>query len=642
MSKASKTIAIITFVFISFYLFGYLFPELWWSTHFIKFLSPFQIVGLILLLCVTIYFNSGISKKLYKFELNSITITSISIGYMLLVICFPMVIDYYGDAYKMIPFLEKTPQQIPEQAHDYFFDFSLNPWAGQNTIYAIVTYIAYYLQVTYKTAYYILNTIFSGLFVFTWLFFITRQLNKNHTWQFILTLTGLTAPFMLNFFGHFEVYAAILFFTLLWFVLAFQYTETLQKKYLIWLLLILLVCIKLHAISLLLFPSYFILLLRHFKGIFLRPVTIIKYIIAPIFLIGILLYFFYFKDHNDNRALNTVAMEFDHIFLPLISPDAPLDKYNMFSINHIFDYFSELLFWSPLALALLISFLFLYKSHINFNHPKLIISGLALLLYTCLFFAINPLLGMPMDWDLFAIPAPILLIFLLSICTQLKTKTIPKSFVLLTIILTILSLPVFIIHTSEDALSKRLESLAERTYHSYYEWTDTINERAINMGDQTYNYLERMPLFIKKLEPYAQKGIDFEYGKLLRRQGRFYLRETREYEKAIIYFQQSNEYYFSQNNHLLTLEAYFQMEAYDKAYATSKILIHNEYPSLQNAYKISIHCGLEAKLYNEVLLMCNIYLQQWPEDQTVVEVQKRLLNNDRVDELKKLFRSTAN
>ena len=66
-----------------------------------------------------------------------------------------------------------------------------------------------------------------------------------------------------------------------------------------------------------------------------------------------------FKDYNDPRTL-TDFKDIDRLFLPVFSPEPPLDRYNLFSLNHILDYLNMMLMWSPAALFL-IAYAFIFK-----------------------------------------------------------------------------------------------------------------------------------------------------------------------------------------------------------------------------------------------------------------------------------------
>lgn len=644
LKKEVKILSIILIGFIVTYCCGLIFPDYWWSTHFIAFIPLFfQIIILVIIL--------GLLFKMYRIDsvsdlgkervlINFRSISVISVVFMFFALAFAMVHDFYGDAYKFNAYLDKIPPVIPKGTNEKFFTYKLTPWAGEGTILAMVTYLAYYLQVTYKTAFLIFDTIFGGLFVFTWLHFINRFVTINK-WKIILGLAGVTAPFLLVFFGHIEIYAPILFIELLWLYLAFLYIKT-EKKQVLWLLIVvLLISLKLHSISILCIPALLILLWKHYKGEYPNWKYIGRFIITPIFIIGAIIYFFILEDHIDGRSLQGTALAFDHIFLPLFSPDAPLDNYNLLSFNHFFDFFSVFFLWSPIALLLLIFFIVLKRKVINWNAPEILISGLSLFLYVMFFFVINPLLSLPIDWDLFSLPAPFLLVFVAAIAIQLEAEISSRKVLYAANILVVLSLPIFIVHQSQESISRRLESVAVRNYTTYYEWTAKTIDNAFSLdGVYQLNRLERGNAILEKFKPLAQEGIDYEYSALLIDQGRYYLRVRKDPEKAIVLFNSAQKYFPANNAKLLLLEAHFVLKQYKEAFKVSKELVQLQFPNPKKAMKINIHCGLEAGLYKETYEVSKAYLRNWPGDTTVKEVFQRLSNNDRIGELKFLFQNT--
>ncbi|MDY8135844.1 tetratricopeptide repeat protein [Aquimarina sp. 2201CG5-10] len=641
MQIPTKPSLILLFVFVSVYVFGYFFPDYWWSTNFSAFISPIFLIVIVftVIWCLfkLIRFNEIKHSKKYTLHLQSKSIIFLSISFTLACLIFAMVQDFYGDAYKFNSFLPQIPSVIPKGTHDKFFNFSLAPWAGEGTVLAIITYISYYFQVTYKTAFLIFDAIFGGLFVFTWLHFVSRFVT-NQGWKIVLVLAGLSAPFVLVFFGHIEIYAPVFFINLLWIYVALLYIKT-DKKQLIWLLvLILLISLKLHSIAVLCIPALLVIVWKHFKKSYPSWKQIGYFIIVPIFVIGAILYFFYFEDHIDDRSLQRTAMAFEHMFLPLFTPEAPLDQYNLLSFNHFFDYFQVILLWSPIALFIITLFLVLKRNEIDWEAPEILISGLCLFLFIAFFFVVNPLLGMPIDWDLFSLPAPYLLVFTVVLTSQLESSLRPQKVLYASGIIALLSIPSFLVHQSERSLSHRLESVAVRMYNTYYEWTAQTVDNAFSLDNEhNINRLERGEAFINKLTSKAQKGIDYEYSALLIDQGRYLLRVQKKPREALKLFKSAQEYSKANNAKLLSLEAYFMLNQYEEAFKISKELVKVQFPDAKKALKMNLHCALEADLYQEAFETSTIILKNWPNDETSQEVYQRLKSNDRIKELKFLF-----
>lgn len=642
MAKEIKITSGLLLVFLMLYACGYFFPDHWWSTHFIAFISPILQIPLVLImlwLLFKLYTNRNNAPITKKIPLDSKTIGLTAVLFMILTVVFAMVKDFYGDAYKFNTYLDMTPPIIPEGTHERFFSLSLAPYAGEGTILAIVTYISYYLQISYKTTFLIFDAIFGGLFVYTWLHFIARFITTDF-WKFSLGIAGLTAPFLLVFFGHIEIYAPIIFMHLLWVYMAFTYIQSKQQKTLWLLVVFLLINLKLHTIAVLFIPALGVLFWSHYKGAYPNWKQMWLFVITPIIILGAVLYFVVFEDHIDDRSLQKTALAFDHMFLPLFSPEPPLDTYNLLSFNHIFDSFSLLFIWSPIALFIILYTILGKRKTIDWNRPEILISGLTLFLYMLFFFMVNPLLSMPIDWDLFSIPGPLLLLFAAALVMQVEDQKATNSIGYSVRILALLCLPIFMVHQSEHALSKRLESVAIHVYSTYYEWSAKILDNAYSLDDALkINRLTRGDIVLETLKPKAREHIDYEYSALLIDQGRYYMRVRNTPEKAIELFDLAQTYNPSNNAKLLSLEAYFILNDYKQAFEVSKELVQIQYPAPEKALKIFIHCSLEAKEYNETFAACKAYLKNWPNDEAILEVYNRLSNNDRIEELKFLFKN---
>lgn len=636
-------------IFLIFYLCGTYFPSLWWTTHWLAFYPDFVKISLLLvagcLLLSSYIYPKGISIPTFPKK----NIPWIPIGLALiaaaLMYAFPMAQDYYGDAYKYAEDLDKNISSIPTGTHEALFTFGLSPWAGHNTVLSVVTYLAYFADITYRESFVILGALCGGLFVWIWLSFL-RWYFEETSKQILLGIAGLTAPCMLIFFGHYESYAPV-FVAFLWLMTTMIKQGDSPTGSRFWAIVgILLLAIKLHPVALLFIPAILILGLRTFlpqntltqrlsnwKGISLI-------MLIPIFVIGAVLYFFVFEDHVDERSLDSTAMEFDRLFLPLFSPKPPLDTYNLLSFNHIFDYFNEILLWSPIALLLIVVSVVFGRNKISWNATSLLTSGLSLVLFGAFFFMLNPLLSMQIDWDLMAIPAVPFMVFAAVLVKEAKQAIPIHRITPMTLGIALLCVPAFQLHTQTDLIAARTEQLGIRIYHSYYEWSSTVIERGLQMrtSNSRTSYSKRKDLIIKQLEPYAQPGIDFEYSRLFLNEGQYYLRVTKNLTDASDYIEKGYSYYpRGDKANLYMMELHFLKGDYKKAYDFSQTLIQLRYPSHKKALSIAVHCATEAGMYKEALEASTQYVQLPGADSTSLNVHTYLLEGDTA-RLKAIFK----
>lgn len=643
-----STAFVVGLLFFTFYVLGTIFPDYWWSTHSVHFASnqlksiTFSFSFLFLILSL---FPQFISKITDSFSASrSIPFSTVAWGVSLLMgflfYQFPMVADFYGEATILNPQVNQIVTKVSQEAHNELFTFGLNPWAGQKTIFALITYLSYFSGKTIYTCIIYFDAFFGFCFVLTWLSFINKTL-KSWLWKIILTLAVCSAPFLLNFYGHLEVNAIVLWINLYWMTLLVQYFKTKNTKALWLLFLLLIVCLKVHAISLLFAPIWLYLCVSHYSKspypISWKKVS--TFVLAPVFAVGAFCYFFVFKDHSDPRNLDYTVKEYDHLFLPIFSPEAPLDKYNLFSFNHIFDYFSELLLWSPIALFLLIVILVSYRKQVNWHKEELILTASIFILFASFFFMLNPLLSMQMDWDLFTFPVPILLVLLVLLVKEIENSDFSTKAFPISIALAFLTIPFFTVHSSKFQLSQKLESLGVRVYRTYYDWSSQTIHNALTLISTNRNYqFERKNVLLYKLKEAAVEGNDREYGLLWSKEGAFILDYEKDPARAYIYLEKALTYY-PQDNYarLLLMESCLFLDQNEQAYNLSLELQKNNYPDQQTASVTQIQTALFATKYAEALKHSHNHLLQWSNDTVMQKINQRLANNDRVEELKNYF-----
>lgn len=642
-----KSHFLIGLLFFSFYLLGDFFPDYWWSTHSTHFIST----GIKVLLFITGFVFICLSlfplkiQHLLTFNLNTIKYNShviiwtISLLMGFIFYHFPMIADFYGEAYIINPQVFEIATNVSERSYHDLFSFGLNPWAGQKTIFAFISYLSHYSGQNFYTIFIYFNAFFGICFMLTWLYFIHQQVTSL-IWKTILTLAICFAPFLLNFYGHLEINAPVLWINLIWITILVKYIQKKNTRTL-WLLLFLLICgLKLHAVALLFVPIWIMLCFSHFnKTLTITWKKASYYILAPIFIIGTICYFFVFKDYNDQRNLDFTVTEYDRLFLPIISPEAPLDKYNLFSFNHIFDYFSEMLLWSPIALFLIVSIVILYRKKIDWQKEELILVATTFILFASLFFVINPLLSMQMDWDLFSFPSPILLVLLVLLVRQIETTNLEFRVLPICIAIAFLNIPFFTVHLSEDSLSRKLESLGIRIYHTYYEWSSqTIHNAFSLLSRNRALQIDRKNKLLYKLADYAVEGNDREYGLLWRKDGAYFLDVHKDAAKAYVYLEKALVYYPSDNyTKLLLLESSLLLDLPKQAYDLSLQLKASNYPDAESASITTVQCALMATLYQEAYDHSNEHLMKWEKDKTMGLIKSRLQTNTEVEKLKNLF-----
>ena len=476
-------------------------------------------MGLLLLLpAVKSQILNFIEQTSFRF-LNStifLVLTPLLMG--LLFYFFPIAKDYYGDSFIYAPKLNQIVNEVPKDVYDALFNLHLRPASARKTLLAIITLFSFYTGTTFQIAFKWVGIICGVLFILTWLTIIKRNITVVW-WKIVLTILGISAPFLLIFHGHMDTYAIVYLALLIWLFSLLEYFKKSSNTYLYLLLIGLLICIKLHPLTVLLGPGYLLIFIRHYFGD--KTFTSFLYnlkgigscIILPLFLAGGYLYFFVFEDHYDERLLQNIV-DFDRLFLPLFSPEPPLDRYNLLSINHFIDFFNVLWLWSPAAWFVFIISLS-NKIEFSIHKPEVTILGMSLFLFSAFLFMINPLISMPMDWDLFSIPAVIFLVFIVAITSKVEDTESSKNILPYVLSLTLFTIPIFVVNSSNIMLSYRLESIGKWVYRTYYEWSPRIIHSAIGLIENDADlYLKRKKKVIEDLKPYALIGKDVKFAML--------------------------------------------------------------------------------------------------------------------------------
>lgn len=718
MERKSKTeiksniAALIGTVVFGFFLLGLLQPDSWWGIHFLNFVSP-SMKGTCLVLSVAFLGYAWISKK-KELKLQATndekswkTYGIILIGVVLALVFYnmPLAGDIYGNSRGFQAELQTTIKELPSDFYDRLFSFEFVPGNGRDGVTLIVEFISFVSNKTIYSSFRLMDALCGGMFAIAWLWSVNHFIQVR-VWKWLLGLIGLSSPFMLIYFGHVETYAPVFLLLFVWLLVFVRYIRTRKATYYFTLIPLLLIGIRLHTLMYLLVPAFAVASVYWFnlRTTFLDKTSnlkgVLKWLYLPMFVGGLILYFFVFQDFNDPRELTNFE-DIDRLFLPMESPDPPLDKYNMFSPAHLLDFFNMILFWSPPMLVVLGYVLIVRKKALSWKQREVNMILLTALLFGSILFTMNPLFSMPMDWDLFCFPVPILLLLTLLLVQQIQYEPIQWNVLSSSVGTMILCIPAFSVFLTLKQNSYRTESVGIHIYKTYYEHASTYLLMSLKMFPDSDAYRSRMNNLINELEGHALKGNDKQFAELLvdkaffefyqeknpelarksllksmeyeRLQERFdplafdinrtlvqqgyvfteqdkseaakiigngkrLLREEHEYEKALQEFRYSR-YYDPMNGGavLFSVEALFRMKRYSEAFDFAIDLVALKYPDYKTALRIGIHTALEANRYGDALRYSELFLENFEADETIVTVKQRLEARENVGALKFLF-----
>ena len=652
--NSSNVIRDASLVVLAMFAFGFLFPERWWGTHGLAFLPPVVSIAVAALAVYFIFFfrlkpqtaESFESKKLDK---KNATIWAIALasGFALCAYLLPEQFHLYGDSPNFVNDLSNVVSEGQLDHWGLFFDPNiLNAKVGERTVLNGVVVLSELLNTTPIRAFQIFDAVVGGVYVFISIRFVQVYFSSR-SWQLVAGILLCASPFVFNFFGHIEIYAPSFLMISAFLMTVLMYFRSPTAKRLLLLVILYLISAKFHfANLLLLFPALLTTTIHYFtrnKKSFWERLSWKRVgitILFPLFLLFMYVYVGILGDHADPRWLEKDLPVFERLFLPVVSPEAPLDNYNLLSVNHLLDYLNEMVLWSVSGLLLLLIFFTKLRKKISWNRSEVFVLGITLLCYAGFFFMLNPLLGMPVDWDLLALPAPALILFTLVLANDDRLKEWGRKFIGPVIGVTLLGSTFLLVNWDSEALSHRFESVGKHTYKTYWITGAADIVLALNMEGDKGKYEERLLKVLDELEPHASDGNDREYARLLKTMGEFYLIRGNKPEQGLDYFEQA--YAYDKNDMEIVrglVEGYFRTNNMQGAFSGAQILLRNAFPNHKIALSMCVHMALELDNYEAALAYVKGYQEAYPGNEDMQYIFENLTRGTNLTELKHVFRN---
>jgi len=617
-----------------FFLFGTVFPDLFWATHFVAFL-PLVLKFVFLLAAATLIIWGSLGRIKIpnwttlrtKPKYPLVVYLCVAIGFGLICYLFPIHTDLYGDSVAIQAETDVIISQWQSWLATELFSFNVFDFKiGEATFYSMVN-MGSYLTGAHGHQVVMFLGILSGIvFAFLWMVTVSLLI-KDRVLRFLLVFAGISAPFLFVFYGHFEIYSTSFPSILAFFLSVILYSKTKKKRYL-WLMILLnLVAIKLHFTSFFLIPATLLTIVFHLSGstkfkLLFTWRKLSQFLLLPIFILGAVVYLFVTKSFNGGRNWSSDTLS-EFVFLPVSSSDGPpLDRYDLFSSAHIYDFLSLGFVWSAAIAFLLVMITVLYRKSINWNSFPVLVVGITLIIYVTAFAVLNPLLGMSTDWDLFSMPAPALLVFTLLLASQIPGEKLVKDVGGAFLGLALLGVPVFIVNANENSLSQRLERKGVYDFKTYWKGASAPIIVGLNLEADSGKKELRARAVIEELKPYAIIGKDTEYSAILCEMGLHYSEGNQDLTTALEYFKLGYKFdpWYRKNVYHLVLE-HHNLRNFDEGFIYSEALTQVQYPNVNTAFRLSILIALQANQPNIALTYCENYVKMSaPFDQLIENV----------------------
>jgi hypothetical protein len=656
-----RWVTLIALCLLMFFGLAMVFPEPLWGFHFPTFLGTGLGWGLVIIgVLFTLYadrFNLWQRWEVAQNEENSrgkwLWIAVIALLSGMVMYQLPIFEDVYGDAYAMLngdkeyildDFTDKQKAKL------WSWDFT-NLKLGTGTTYGLVAWLSYTKEIPVYEAFRWLGVICGMGYVF-FMLAAAFHFAKTKLQAILFSLLVLSSPTLFVFFGHVESYAPVYLIMAVFVYVLIRFMEESQWWWGLLLATTCLLAIKFHISGFLTLPVGALaagLKWRKGKGKTTTWKQLFLAILLPIHILGLLVYALVTKSIFGTRDFSEENVT-DAMFLPIKASDvAPLDRYNLFSWSHLFDYFNMIFLWSAAAVLVLIAVGILGRKKVNWNAPLVQISGIALLLYTVLFFVLNPLLSMPVDWDLMGIPTAVLIFFTIVLIANETngaegSRSIPSALFGGVLVLSVFGWTTHLVNAHPKKLGQRLISTGSHTYKTYWKGASTTILTGIRLLDED-DQKKSLAQNVQQLIPFKTDGNDVEYAALVHQLGVL----TRKEEGPASGFQYSFNYfkeaydaqpYYTDNvialNQLMV--DCFVNEQFEMAQQIAEMLLRVDYPSTSKALRVAIHIALEAEDYTAATNYCKKYLALIPDDAFIQEILELLEHAEDKSKIKLRFR----
>ena len=650
----SFQVALISILVLLLYVVAMIYPDTWWGLHYPAFLSSGKGWVLVVLAIGFTLFgqkysfweglantNNGGYRWLWTVAL---TIISGIFFYQL-----PIYLDVYGDANSILTDKDLVVAELTETHKEMLLDLDFsNLKLGTGTTLGLVAWLSYSQEIPAYEAFRIIGAVCGMGYVFFMLASVYKMARDSQQ-RFLLTFLVLGTSAVQCFAGHVEVYAPIYFLlAAFWFAMI----HFLEKPSVVKGLILGVICfliLKFHITGILTLFVAFVAMVIVIRRSLKKEISwkqIGMFILGPVLALGAIVYLFVTKSMFGPRVYSEDNLT-DAIFIPLKSSDpAPYDRYNLFSWNHIFDYFNLALFWSAMAIVIIVTALVFKRKTINWSTSLVKVAGVALISYIFLFFVLNPLLSMQTDWDLMSIPAIALLIFAASIITsQDRVEENKRSFtshlISPAIGLFVISWTCLFVNSDQENLSNRLQSSGKRSFKTYWIGSSTPILAAISLIDDEEDQLKALENIVIDLEPNAVRGVDIEYAELLNKIGRYHQDYYEDFEEAHKWYLKANEADPMLRKNVFNLvTTHFIRKEYIEANNLTPLLVRMGYPNPEKALRMGVHISLEANDYEASEIYCEQLLGMKPGDTFIQEILQLLRTSEDKSTIKLRFRSS--
>lgn len=303
------------------------------------------------------------------------------------------------------------------------------------------------------------------------------------------------------------------------------------------------------------------------------------------------------------------------------------------------DFVNLFMIWGPLAILILFVALLPLRKRIQWNSESVLGLGLLFILYFGFFFLINPLLGMPLDWDLMAIPTPILVLFTLSILKESDPEADWKRLFGPAIGLAILVLPTVYVNSQEPLLNERYIGIGKHSFRTYWVGSAGFLMDAYKRKlESPIVFEDEFSELLEELKPFANEGNDIEYAVLAKNFGAYFRLKIQDRKKAEKYHLLADRYDPELASNLEGLAELFRDKRdFPMALGYAKRLVALESTNQKGALRLGLEIALKAKDWNQSIQWIQALLKFYPNDSDLKKALRRLETQTELELILELF-----
>lgn len=603
-------------------------PQNGWGLHFARYLSPVPLT-LTLILAGGAAALLGISRHPIQLPVTGwrngillLTLLFLTCAFHLLM---PIQTDIYGDHRYMLSKSMSHPAKL-HLAELWQRALTLNLFSSKNGEHLVINGVELmhrYTGLGYPASFRLWNAASGCLFWLAYFPAITLMLGKRPALRIAFLVIGMLSGFTLFFHGYAEVYAISM--AGFWFYILriLHYFRKPGRRNLVWATLALVLAIKCNSAGWLFLLSWILLLVHHLHGMQTLRTPVYKW--AWISLTtgaagGLYVYAEVFHKWRGSHINSITADPIREMFLPMINDHRHFASYTLLGSAHVLDFLNLILFFSfGGVFLLLIGTTFLRRNLIR--QPQVIIPLANFAVFIAFYFMFDPALTMVRDWDLMSLLTPALL-WMAAVLAQQIPQPAQARTAGWVVGLTLLQLPVFLVHANRDALTLRLEDAGKHVYKTYWGGSSYLLNVTLRMDEKDpEKYLRRRLALLEELQPYACLGRDDQFADLVSRVGEHYYK-TGQFQKSGDYYVQALAYSPQQHYYHLAAVSYLRASNYRKAKTYCDLLLQQNESVMYLRLSIQIELGL--RNWADCLKKCDIYLRKQPGDKAIYDLRQQL------------------